>query len=334
MSTVDVVIPCYRYAHFLPQCVGSVIDQSVRDLRVLIIDDASPDNTAEVAAALMARDSRITVLRHRTNKGHIYTYNEGIEWASSDYFLLLSADDFLCSGALERSASVLDAYPTVGFTFGRVVELNNDGHTSDLPCRVDVIADAPWRLMSGAEFISVSGAKNIVGPPTAVVRTSLQKRLGGYRQELPHSGDMEMWLRLAAHSSVGFINAVQAVYRRHSGNMSLDYAPNRLPDILQRKAAFDCFFDSCGSLLSDREAIRNRLYWLLACDTVSLASSAFNEHQITLADEVAQLALSTHPKIRWSRHWIKFMCKRLLGPAAWRGLGPAISRIRRTRPGC
>ena len=92
MSSVDVFVPCYRYGHFLTQCVESVLDQAGPTVRVLIIDDASPDNTPEIAAELVRKDLRVTYVRHATNKGHIVTYNEGIEWTSASYQLLLSAD--------------------------------------------------------------------------------------------------------------------------------------------------------------------------------------------------------------------------------------------------
>ncbi|MGO7624616.1 glycosyltransferase family 2 protein, partial [Rhizobium ruizarguesonis] len=52
MHSVDVVIPCYKYAHFLEECVGSVLSQAGVDVRVLILDDCSPDNTPEVGMAL------------------------------------------------------------------------------------------------------------------------------------------------------------------------------------------------------------------------------------------------------------------------------------------
>ena len=88
----------------------SVLSQAVENVRILIIDDASPDNTAEVAADLVREDSRVTFVRHTINKGHIATYNEWIEWASADYMLLLSADDYLLPGALSRAANLLDAF--------------------------------------------------------------------------------------------------------------------------------------------------------------------------------------------------------------------------------
>ena len=88
MSSVDVLIPCYRYGRYLQECVQSVLTQGIGELRVLILDDASPDDTPEVAAALARQDKRVTYRRHETNRGHIETYNEGIAWARADYMML------------------------------------------------------------------------------------------------------------------------------------------------------------------------------------------------------------------------------------------------------
>jgi glycosyltransferase involved in cell wall biosynthesis len=96
--------------HFLYQCVNSILSEVGVDVRVLVIDDASPDNTAEVASALAREDPRVTVIRHGENKGHIKSYNEGIEWASAEYMLLLSAKDYLLLGALRRSGFHFDTH--------------------------------------------------------------------------------------------------------------------------------------------------------------------------------------------------------------------------------
>ena len=71
------------------------------DVRVLIIDDASTDDTPQVGQTLASTDSRVQFRRHDANKGHIATYNEGLlGWAAARYSLLLSADDALVPGAL------------------------------------------------------------------------------------------------------------------------------------------------------------------------------------------------------------------------------------------
>src|SRR5262249_39739424 len=127
MSSVDVVIPCYNYARYLPRCVDSVVSQPGVDVRVLVIDDASSDDTPEVGARLAAQDSRVSFRRHEANKGHIATYNEGLlGWSTGDYVVLLSADDLLFEGSLARAAAIMDADPKIGMVYGRSVYFQDE----------------------------------------------------------------------------------------------------------------------------------------------------------------------------------------------------------------
>jgi glycosyltransferase involved in cell wall biosynthesis len=332
MNSVDVIVPCYRYGRYLRECVTSILRQSIRDIRILIINDASPDNTSEIASDLIKEDSRIMYLQHATNKGHIYTYNEGIEWAIADYLLLLSADDYLLPDALTRSTNLMDAHPEVGFTFGRVIELDESGTETRTDSFIRDEQPADYRILTGLEFINLSAQHNIVRTPTAVVRTKLQKRLGGYRAELPHTGDMEMWLRIAAHSSVGMLEEYQAVYRRHCESMSSTYMLNCwLPDLKQRKAALDCFFQTCSDALPSIEKLRGKIFRSLAVDAVGFASAAFNQGDLSLSEQLSSFALGLCPGVRELAAWKRLACKRRLGFTTWQIVRPALSKLLKSR---
>ena len=88
------------------------------DVDVLIVDDASPDDSAAVAYRLADEDPRVSVLVHPTNMGHIATYNDGLARAKGDYVVLLSADDAITPGSLARSTALMEAHPSVGFVYG------------------------------------------------------------------------------------------------------------------------------------------------------------------------------------------------------------------------
>lgn len=322
MSSVDVIVPCYRYGHFLEECVTSVLTQEGPTVRVLVIDDASPDNSGDVAKTLAARDPRVTARTHAMNQGHIATYNEGIEWVSADYYLLLSADDYLLPGALNRAVAVLDANPEASFSIGPAIELQEDGRT--IPVVLEIPATVRHQVLDGSEFVEISGVRNIVRTPTAVVRTQVQKRLGGYRNELPHSGDMEMWLRLASFGSVAIVNESQAVYRRHRRNMSLEY--NRLLDLRQRKAALDIFFEFCIHRFKHADVLQRKLAHLLATESVWAASAAFNDGEFATSDQLTQFAVEGYPTIRRSIPWFTLAGKKFLGPRACSVLRSAMGR--------
>jgi GT2 family glycosyltransferase len=338
MSSVDVIVPCYRYARFLRECVTSVLAQRGPAVRVLIVNDASPDNTSDVAAQLAHEDSRVTVLTHATNQGHIATYNEGIQWASAKYLLVLSADDYLLPDALALSVDLMDEHADVGFTFGKAVDLVDGGTLARKDTLPNGIIDSVTggersRIISGAEFfklIASSRSINVVRTPTAVVRTEVQKHVGGYRPELPHAGDLEMWLRLAAHSSVGVISAPQAAYRFHGNNMQVAFYGSRcLADLQQRKAAIDSVFTTCGSKLNQAPELRRELLEPLAYEALEYASAAFNENDVQLSETFTAFARDADENIRLTLRWILLACKRYMGVRAARALLPVVSRLRR-----
>ncbi|MFK4577992.1 glycosyltransferase [Bradyrhizobium ottawaense] len=251
MAKVDIVIPCYNYGRFLEPCVSSILSQSISDLRVLIIDDASSDNSLSVARKLAQSDARVTLRAHSRNQGHINTYNEGIAWASSEYFLLLSADDLLVPGALRRATEIMDRNSDVVLTYGECILW-----FEDLP--FPTIASNERYSWVRQDLIKnmCAAAINFVPAATAIARTRTQKAIGGYRTSLPHSGDMEMWLRFAAHGTVARIDAVQGIYRRHSMAMSNEYFAKRMLDYWQCQLAFDSFFNECEHRIPNSRNLR------------------------------------------------------------------------------
>lgn len=302
MASVSVVIPCYEYGRFLPEAVGSVLnDQDGVDVRVLIIDDASRDDSPEAARAIAAREPRVDVVLHDTNKGHIATYNEGLlGWAEGDYCVLLSADDKLTPGALPRAVALLDACPQAAFAYGHAVPFI-DGRLPPPPRT----HPGAWAVYPGRQWLERSFrlARCGICSPEVVVRTSMQKRLGGYDPRLPHHGDNEMWLRLAAHADVGYLRGVdQAYYRRHGQNMSTGYdltgrASSPLNDLRLRQLAFETVLERCKEQLPDPAHLADLVHRKLAWEALFNASRLYEGEARSgpLLDELVAFAFECWP---------------------------------------
>jgi hypothetical protein len=234
MRTVDVVVPCYNYGRFLNRCVGSILSQRDVDVRVLIIDDASSDNSSEVAASLAAQNSRVSVVRHEKNQGLVRTANEGvIDWASAEYTALISADDALMPGSFARATQVMNENPEVGMTYGMALVVADESRMID----GEDVCDAKYRVVSGPEFLRQTCEHGItLSSPTALVRTSIQKLVGGYHPNFPHSCDLEMWMRIATRASIGVLPTKQAYYRWHGLNMSTGFIYRPTSDLQEQLA--------------------------------------------------------------------------------------------------
>lgn len=328
MSSVSVVIPCYRYGHFLEQSVGSALaGQDGVDVKVLIIDDASPDDSAEAARRIAAADSRVEVLVHERNMGHLKTYNQGLlEWADGDYTVLLSADDQLVPGALVRAAALLDAHPEVGFVYGHPVRF-----TTEAPLPEARTQGRGWSVWSGKWWLDrrFKAGHGCITSPEVVVRTDLQRKLGGYDPRLPHSGDIEMWMRFAAHADVGYLRDVdQAYYRVHSASMSKTDHSGQLDDLRQRRAAYDVVLEKCDDTLNEQERQRlaDTVHRKLARQALWRAARAYDRGRTgqVPVDELVAFAKDCWPAYRALPEFRGLSVRRRIGPAAMPYLQPLV----------
>lgn len=325
MSSVSVVIPCHNYGHFLPGCIDSVLtEQPDVNVRVLIIDDASTDDSAQVAKQIAADDSRVEVITHSVNAGHLATYNEGLlDWADGDYSVLLSADDQLTPGALSRACALLDAHPTVGFSYGHPLWFTHPGPPASARthCRGWSIWPGHWWLER--RFRAANGC---ITSPEVVMRTSLLHRVGGFDYRLPHTGDIELWMRLAAYSDVGYVRgADQAFYRVHQHNMSK--SRDVLGDLMQRRLAYEVTLERCADALSEvQQQFSEMVDKKLASQALWHAARAYDRgrtDQVPVDDLVA-FAHDCWPDLTSLSAYRGLCVRQRLGPAVMPYLQPLI----------
>jgi glycosyltransferase involved in cell wall biosynthesis len=188
MASVDIAIPCYQHGRFLGDCVASVLAQGIEDLRILIIDNASTDDSPAVARRLAAADPRIDLVLRTANLGQHASFNEGVDWARGDYFMILCSDDLLAPGSLAPMVAALERHRDAGFAFGNDVHRNAGDPFPDLS---PPGAPLPWQVRNGADFIHerCRRPEAYIAAGMVLVRTSAQKAAGHYRPELPHTDD-------------------------------------------------------------------------------------------------------------------------------------------------
>jgi glycosyltransferase involved in cell wall biosynthesis len=300
-TSFSVVVPCYNYAHYLKGCVESILCQGV-NVQVIIIDDCSTDETPAVGTSL-ATDSRVTFIRHETNQGHIKTYNEGLALATGDYTALISADDLLTPGALKRAQAVFDAHPEVGMVYGHAQYFQSNNNLPKARIgkpRLDIWDGEKWIAQR------CKTATSCISSPEVVVRTSLQRQLGGYCENLPHAGDLEMWLRFAAHSSIAYLAEVdQAYYRRHAASMQSTRFNSVLADLRQRRAAFETLFHTYGHKIEEMERLRNAALRVLAKEALWIACWSYDRGRVdrVCVDDLESFAMETYPGASLTEYW-------------------------------
>lgn len=299
--TVSVVIPCYNYGHFLPEAVGSVLGQPDIDAEVVIVDDASPDGSATVARGLAAADARVTTIVHPANAGHIQTYNDGLAAATGEFVALVSADDILAPGSLGRAARLMMSRPSVGMVYG----LPQSFEATPPAARRAVES---WTVWKGSRWIGHAAhhGRNFILSPEVVVRTRALHQVGFYNPGLPHSGDLEYWLRVASLWDVGRVNGpIHAYYRVHSLNMHTTTFATMPVDLRHRLDAFAVLLGpglpSGAPAFPDAYSAASRA---IAREAVRLAIRSFDTRAgVDETDGLLSFAAQTWPGVRGTRAW-------------------------------
>lgn len=215
IPTVSFVVPCYKLGHLLPECLDSILGQSYRQFEVLVLDDCSPDNTAEVARSY--QEPRVKYIRNEKNLGHLQNYNHGIAMAKGRYIWLISADDRLRTpNILERYLGVMEKHPQVGYACCPAMSLENgvEAHLEGSISKRDTIFPgktfAKQLVRDGNFVIAASG----------MVRRHCYEKLGAFPLDLPYAGDWFLWCLFALHYDVAYFGEPMVNYRQHGLSMT------------------------------------------------------------------------------------------------------------------
>jgi glycosyltransferase involved in cell wall biosynthesis len=253
---VSFVIPCYKLAHLLPDCVNSILSQTYEDFEVLIMDDCSPDQTPEVARSF--RDARVKHIRNEPNLGHLKNYNKGIELARGQYVWLISADDFLRKPyILERYMEVMENHREVGYVFCPAMKFQGSQETEVVSWSEHGAQNA---IFKGHDFFRKLLLGNCVVAPTGMVRKECYDKVSVFPLDMPNAGDWYLWCIFALHFDAAYIAKPMVCYRVHDSNMSVTLTKNDPPVIVAdniavrwriKKKAEELGSDSIVSLCKD-----------------------------------------------------------------------------------
>jgi glycosyltransferase involved in cell wall biosynthesis len=232
--TVSFVVPCYKLAHFLVDCVESILSQSYKNIEVIIMDDESPDNTEEVAHSIIDSHPKraVSYIRNTQNLGNINNYNKGIGLASGTYVWIISPDDRLRSRHIvDRYVRLMEADPNVGYTFcaGHLIENDHD---------LGVHEPSQYRkesqILDGPKFVKDIVAHNFdLLAPSVMIRKECYERITLFPVELPHRGDTYVWAMIAMKYKVGYFSEAMVDYRVHSDSMTAKLSRENAAKIIE-----------------------------------------------------------------------------------------------------
>lgn len=206
----SLLVAVYNAERYLSACLDSLVGQTLRDIQIICIDDASTDNSWNILQHYAERDCRIELIRLDINAGQAHARNEGLRRARGRYIGFVDSDDWLSPDCLQQTLETFAQHPQTGCVLLRTIYSYQDGSWKLYPME-------PFTAMSGEEAFVKSLTWKIHG--IYVVRADIHRRFPYDESARAYSDDNTTRLHYLASTEVRCCQGTY-FYRQHAGSTS------------------------------------------------------------------------------------------------------------------
>jgi glycosyltransferase involved in cell wall biosynthesis len=207
---ISVLMPVRNGEAFLREAIDSVLSEPLADLELVVVDDGSTDSTPVILTEYAARDPRVRV--HREQGDNLATaLNRGARLCSAPLLARLDADDVCLPGRLGAQVEFMATHPEVVLLGGQALLVNEEG---------EEFAQAQYPLEDAELRAALETGNPFVHSAVAISRPAFEA-VGGYRENLDHAEDLDLWLRLSERGKLANLAQPVVAYRIHARQLSL-----------------------------------------------------------------------------------------------------------------
>lgn len=235
---VSIVIPTYNCALYIAETIASVLNQSFKDIELIVVDDGSTDATRDIVASFGQPVRLVT----QANAGVCVARNRGISEAAGKYICLMDHDDYWFPHKLARQVSILEQQPETGVVYSSFILWHRDESTGQFPSPdsfdLNTYLDDTVPEFSGwiyHQFLIDCWMLT----STAMFRAEIFDQCGLFDESLPYSEDWDLWLRISRSYPFVQLRRPTTLYRQHAqqGNRlarDIDYRTRLLQDAVKK----------------------------------------------------------------------------------------------------
>ena len=220
MPEVSIIIPVYNTGKYIAKAVESVLNQTFKDLELIIVDDASTDATYSICEEYAKNDDRVRLYKNERNLGMMPNWNNALQYITGKFWAKLDSDDWWQENFIEDCYNIISKDENIGMVCGRYVYIDeNDAIIPNTEYQLlddfkDKATDFIWRVKKGNNLFNPALAQQGNG----LIRTEILKKLGKYT--LLPAGDTEFYFRIGAHYKIHFLDRLYHFHRIWSQNFT------------------------------------------------------------------------------------------------------------------
>jgi len=206
LPLVSVIVPSYNHEKYIEETIESIVNQTYKNIELIVIDDGSKDNSVQILSEL-SRKYNFTLIT-RDNKGLSRTLNEGINNANGQYISICASDDIYLLNKIEKQVSFMEENLEYMMTYGKKINFYPNGIKRNINNKY---------YRSGNIFKDLLLQTILIPPVSAIYRKEVFEKVGGFDVDLVVE-DVDMFLRIGKKYPIGYQNEYFYYYRVHPTN--------------------------------------------------------------------------------------------------------------------
>lgn len=269
MPLVSVLICAYNTEKYIEECLDAVINQTYKNLEIVVVNDGSKDNTLSLIRDFAEKDARIKIIDNKDNIGFVASLNIGIENIRGEYVARTDADDFTKPDWIEKIVNRMLSQPEIIAMRSYLTILSLDGNGSNLADYYD--NGEEWKTpLVHEEICQTMLFRNPIHNNSMIVKSMVFKKYGlRFDQSYKHAEDYKFWLEVSRIGRLANYPESLVYYRLHNGQTSSVYQQTQTAIAKKiRKEAINYYLSDLG--------LKNRLGEKIIFDDVVRIQAEFS----------------------------------------------------------
>lgn len=226
---VSVVMPIYNSEKYLAKAIDSILTQTYSNFELIIVDDGSTDQSGVIIKRY--NDSRIQIIRHKTNEGVSASRNEAAAAAKGSYIAMHDADDISLPGRFDKQVKYLEQNLDIGVLGSSLKAIDEDDNFLYF---INLLTNPDDLKL--AEIFS-----NQIAQSSAMIRREIFKKSGGFNTQMTHAEDTDLWRRVSHYCQIANLKEPLCIYRVHPAGASANIAKIRESALATTSREFDYY---------------------------------------------------------------------------------------------
>ncbi|MEO8238071.1 MAG: glycosyltransferase [Flavobacterium sp.] len=217
---VSVICICYNHEQFVSESLNSVLNQTYKNVELIIANDCSNDNSKETIENWLKDHPNIKFISNETNLGNTKTFNNALQFAKGDYIIDLAADDILLSYCIEKQINAFfnSEEKNLGIVYGNAEVISESKTHLHYYYKVNIQKKVLEKPASGDIYLAILSQNSMICSVSSMIKREVLEQLNGYDENLAYE-DLDLWIRASRNYNFEFIDSVLIQKREVENSM-------------------------------------------------------------------------------------------------------------------